>query len=138
MITKSLEDYIEYIYTNISNGNELKAVDIARYFNISRASVSEALIKLCELSLIIYEGRNGITITQKGEIEAKRVIKKHQILLNFFNKVLNIDFEKSSDNACKIEHVIDDDVVLMLEKFNLYSENRKISQEFGEFIKNDK
>ena len=138
MITKSLEDYIEYIYMSILNGNELKAVDIARYFNISRASVSEALIKLCELGLIVYEGRKGIIITQKGEIEAKRVIKKHKILLNFFNKVLNIEFEKSSDNACKIEHVIDDDVVLILEKFNSYCDNRNLSQEFGEFIKNDK
>ncbi len=69
-----------------SSGNELKAVDIARYFNISRVSSSEALIKLCELGLIIYEGRKGIIITPKG-------------------------------------------VVLMLEKFNLYSENCKISQE---------
>ena len=29
MITKSLEDYIEYIYTSLSNGKELKAIDIA-------------------------------------------------------------------------------------------------------------
>ena len=39
MITKSLEDYIEYIYTSISNDKELKAFDIAKKFNISRASV---------------------------------------------------------------------------------------------------
>ena len=111
MITKSLEDYIEYIYTSISNDKELKAIDIAKKFNISRASVSEALIRLCELGLVIYEGRKGILVTEKGEIEAKRVIKKHQILLNFFNKTLNVEYEKASDNACKIEHVIDDDVV---------------------------
>ena len=138
MITKSLEDYIEYIYTSISNDKELKAIDIAKKFNISIASVSEALIRLCELGLVIYEGRKGIIVTEKGEIEAKRVIKKHQILLNFFNKTLNIEFEKASDNACKIEHVIDDDIISMLEKFNHYSDKNNLKKDFMEFIQNDK
>ena len=138
MITKSLEDYIEYIYTSLSDDKELKAIDIAKKFNISRASVSEALIRLCELGLVIYEGRKGIIVTEKGEIEAKRVIKKHQILLNFFNKTLNIEFEKASDNACKIEHVIDDDIISMLEKFNHYSNKNNLKKDFMEFIQNDK
>ena len=138
MITKSLEDYIAYIYTSLSNGEELKAIDIAKKFNISRASVSEALIRLCELGLVIYEGRKGIIVTEKGEIEAKRVIKKHQILLDFLNKTLNIEFEKASDNACKIEHVIDDDVVSILEKFNQFSDKNNLKKDFVEFIKNDK
>ncbi len=138
MITKSLEDYIEYIYTSISNDKELKAIDIAKKFNISRASVSEALIRLCELGLVIYEGRKGIIVTEKGEIEAKRVIKKHQILLNFFNKTLNVEYEKASDNACKIEHVIDDDVVSILEKFNQFSDKNNLKKDFMEFIQNDK
>lgn len=138
MITKSLEDYIEYIYTSLSNGKELKAIDIAKKFNISRASVSEALIRLCELGLVIYEGRKGILVTEKGETEAKRVIKKHQILLNFFNKTLNVEYEKASDNACKIEHVIDDDVVSILEKFNQYSDKKNLKKDFMEFIQNDK
>lgn len=138
MITKSLEDYIEYIYTSLSNGEELKAIDIAKKFNISRASVSEALIRLCELGLVIYEGRKGIIVTEKGEIEAKRVIKKHQILLDFLHKTLNIEFEKASDNACKIEHVIDDDVVSILEKFNQFSNKNNLKKDFVEFIQNDK
>lgn len=138
MITKSLEDYIEYIYTSISNDKELKAIDIAKKFNISRASVSEALIRLCELGLVIYEGRKGIIVTEKGEIEAKRVIKKHQILLNFFNKTLNVEYEKASDNACKIEHVIDDDVVSILEKFNQFSDKNNLKKDFMEFTQNDK
>lgn len=138
MITKSLEDYIEYIYMSLSDDKELKAIDIAKKFNISRASVSEALIRLCELGLVIYEGRKGIIVTEKGEIEAKRVIKKHQILLNFFNKTLNIEFEKASDNACKIEHVIDDNIISMLEKFNHYSDKNNLKKDFMEFIQNDK
>ena len=48
MLTKALEDYIEYIYNSIKENKVLKAIDIANNFNISRASVSEALIRLTD------------------------------------------------------------------------------------------
>ena len=49
MITKGLEDYLEIIYNKISKGEDVKAIDIAHEFNISRSSVSEALIRLANL-----------------------------------------------------------------------------------------
>ena len=117
MITSGLQDYIELIYNSISENKEIKAVDIANEFNISRSSVSEALIRLSDLDLILYEGRRGIKITEKGEAEAKRIIKKHEVLCNFFHKILNVDFETASKNACKIEHVIDEELIDKLSNF---------------------
>ena len=66
MITSGLQDYIELIYNSITENKELKAIDIANKFNISRSSVSEALIRLSDLDLILYEGRKGIKITEKA------------------------------------------------------------------------
>lgn len=119
MLTKGLEDYLELIYQAISKNKNIKAVDIANEFKISRPSVSEALIRLADLDLIIYEGRKGIKITQKGVVEAKKIINRHNILLKFFSEVLNIDYQIANKNACKIEHVIDDEV---LNKIQLFSE----------------
>ena len=73
MITSGLEDYLELIHNAISHNKEIKAIDIANQFNISRSSVSEALIRLADLDLIIYEGRRGIKITPKGIEEASIV-----------------------------------------------------------------
>jgi len=117
MITSGLEDYLEHIYNKTEKGGTLKAVDIARDFDISRASVSEALIRLSDKDLIIYEGRKGVSLTEAGKSEALKIIKKHKILSDFFNKVLNIDLETSSKNACKIEHVIDEEVIDKIESF---------------------
>lgn len=132
MLTKALEDYLELIYNSIKENKQLKATDIANSFNISRASVSEALIRLVDMDLIIYEGRKGITITSKGKIEAKKIIKKHKILSDFFSKVLNFDTETSSKNACKIEHVIDEDVIIRLEKFITFCKENNINTKFKE------
>lgn len=132
ILTKALEDYLELIYNSIKEDKQLKATDIASSFNISRASVSEALIRLVDMDLIIYEGRKGITITPKGEFEAKKIIKKHLILSEFFSKVLNFDDVTSSQNACKIEHVIDEDVISRLEKFIAFCKENNINTMFKE------
>lgn len=121
MITSSLEDYLELIHNKISQNKEIKAIDIAHEFNISRSSVSEALIRLADMDFIIYEGRRGIKITQKGIEQAKKTVKKHEILSRFFVEILDVNKNLADKNACKIEHVIDDELI---EKMSLYLESR--------------
>ncbi len=122
MITSSLEDYLELIHNKISQNKEIKAIDIAHEFNISRSSVSEALIRLADMDFIIYEGRRGIKITQKGIEQARKTVKKHQILSRFFVEILDVNKNLANKNACKIEHVIDDELI---EKMSLYLESHQ-------------
>lgn len=126
MITSGLQDYLELIYNSVLQGQAIKAVDIANEFKISRPSVSEALIRLADMDLIVYEGRKGITITKKGIDEAKKIIKKHETLRRFFSEVLGLDNNLASQNACKIEHVIDDIVINELEKFRKFYKDQNI------------
>lgn len=109
-LSASLEDYLEIICNLIEDNGGAKAVEIARKFNISRASVSEALSKLAEKELIIYEGHKGIRITEKGLKQAKKVIHRHNTLTDFFENTLGVEKVIAENNACKIEHVISDDV----------------------------
>ena len=126
MISASLEDYLEFIHNTILEKKEIKAIDISKAFNISRPSVSEALIRLADMDLIIYEGRKGIKITKKGIEQAKKTVKKHQILSDFFVEILMIDKKTAEKNACKIEHVIDDEII---EKMKKYKESKKNNEQ---------
>jgi len=128
MITSGLEDYLELIYNKISNNEDIKAIDIARTFDISRPSVSEALIRLADLDLIIYEGRKGIKITPKGKEEAQKVIKKHKILSEFFVDILGIDKKIAGENACKIEHVIDEKLIEQINLFTNFCKKNTINE----------
>ena len=132
MISASLEDYLEFIHNTIKQNKEIKAIDISNHFKISRPSVSEALIRLMDLDLIIYEGRKGIKITQKGVKEAQKIINKHNILFDFFNQILMMNNEISTKNACDIEHVIDDKTIKKLKEFNLYCKKNSIPEAFKE------
>ncbi len=134
-LSASLEDYLEVICNLLETSDCVKAVEISRKLNISRASVSEALNKLAEKGLIVYEGHKGITITPQGLKRAKDVICKHNTLTSFFENVLCLDKEESENNACKIEHVISQEFFDRLKEFQTYCESQpKFIQKFSERI----
>ena len=105
-LTPSLEDYLEVIYNYSSLEEKVRAVDISRKLDISRASVTEALKKLAAKGFITYGRYDSIALTDIGESFAKEIASKHKTLQLFFEKVLNLSEEESSINACRIEHVI--------------------------------
>jgi len=105
-ITASIEDYLETIYEQLEKTHKIKAVDIAKKMNISRASVTEALQKLAQKEYLIYEKNHPIELTEKGVEIAKEVMHKHRILCDFFVKIVKIDNDEAEINACRIEHVI--------------------------------
>lgn len=134
-LSASLEDYLELICNLLETSTSVKAVEIAKRLNISRASVSEALIKLAEKDLILYEGHKGITITEKGLKKAKEVIDKHNVLTSFFEDTLGLDRLEASENACRIEHVISEKLFSRIREFQIYcNKHREYTDGFkGEY-----
>ena len=119
-LSASLEDYLELICNLLETTESVKAVELARRLNVSRASVSEALTKLAEKNLIVYEGHKGITITPQGLEKAQEVISKHKVLTSFFENILGIDKVLSDETACRVEHVISKEVFDKIKDFQLY------------------
>ncbi len=103
-LTSSLEDYLEIICNYEKERQVVRAVDISKALNISRASVTEALQKLASKNLITYE--KTIKLTDEGREKAIAVVSKHKVLQTFFEDILGLDSQEASENACRIEHVI--------------------------------
>ena len=105
-ISATLEDYLELIYETIQEKSTIKAIDIAKKFDISRASVTEALQRLEQKGYISSGRYQPILLTDKGTNLAKEIIYKHETLQKFFISVLNLSEEEAEINACRIEHII--------------------------------
>lgn len=116
-LSSGLEDYLEAIYIAYLNDTPLKGAELARILNISRASVSEALAKLVAKQLIKYNSYEAISLTKQGILEAKKVYDKHHILKDFFEQVLGVSADEASENACKIEHIISQNILDKMIKF---------------------
>ncbi|MDE6139304.1 MAG: hypothetical protein K2F57_07520, partial [Candidatus Gastranaerophilales bacterium] len=72
-----------------------------------------------------------ISLTSKGIEEAKKVYDKHHILKKFFEKVLDISTEEAGENACKIEHIISQNILnKMISLTNFYEKNPDIIEKY--------
>lgn len=142
-LSASLENYLETILNIFEEKQQIKAVDIAKRLDVSKASVTEALRSLADKGLINYIPYENITLTPQGIIRAEKVTLKHQVLFDFLFGILGIEHEEAIKNACKIEHVISEDV---LDKFIAFLEFNKIhckekhncSEEFMSFYQSRK
>jgi len=121
-LSSSLEDYLEVIYNFIQDNQKVRAIDISRELNVSRASVSEALKKLADKTLINYSRYETLSLTEEGKNYALEVLGKHKSIQKFFEEILGAGHEESCENACRIEHVISKDIMDRLIAFTKFTE----------------
>jgi len=105
-LSASLEDYLEVIFHLEKSNRVARAKDIADQMNVQRASVTGALKALAAKGLINYSPYSYITLTPAGRSIAQDVIRRHDILKEFFIIALQLSPEDADANACRIEHAI--------------------------------
>ena len=116
-LTASLEDYLEVISNYVDSERNIRAIDISKELNVSRASVTEALKKLALKGFINYGRYDVISLTDSGKKIAQDIVSKHNILQSFFENVLVLSENEASENACKIEHVITKELLDYFKKY---------------------
>ncbi len=115
-IHASAEDYLERILILSENNDELHAIDIARYMNFSKPSVSIALKKLQENKLIEIDDNLHIHLTETGRDIATKVYEKHTIISKALIS-LGVNEEIAKEDACKLEHVLSEESFDAIKKF---------------------
>jgi DtxR family Mn-dependent transcriptional regulator len=94
-----------------------RAKDIADRLQVSSASVTGALRLLAEKDLINYAPYDIITLTSKGRKVAQNVVNRHEILRDFFVKILAVDDEEAEAAACKMEHGVSQVILDRMTRF---------------------
>lgn len=110
-ISESLEDYLETIFHLVNEKKVARVRDIARDRNVSMASVSTAMHRLSDLGLIVYNQREYIGLTERGELVVRRVVARHEIMRRFFTAFLRVDPTIADADACAMEHHLSDETV---------------------------
>lgn len=116
-LTDALEDYLETAYELVREAGFARVKDIAKQRGVRPASVSQALQRLSDLDLIVYEKRGYLTLTPAGEEYARRVLARHHVLSRLFEDVLKIDPETASRDACTMEHGLSSETMDRIVKF---------------------
>jgi DtxR family transcriptional regulator, Mn-dependent transcriptional regulator len=116
-LTSAMEDYLEAIYHLERERRIARVRDIAKRLGVKMSSVSSALKSLGARGLIQYDPHQYITLTEPGIEKARQIVRKHEILKRFLIRVLKIDESTAEDNACRIEHHLDPEVIEQLIRF---------------------
>jgi DtxR family Mn-dependent transcriptional regulator len=116
-LSASLEDYLEAIFWISQSKGAARAKDIAGRLRVKASSVTGALHALGEKKYVNYAPYDVITLTSEGLEVAKKVVRRHQILKDFFVEVLGVDADIADEGACSLEHSIPRPVVERLVDF---------------------
>lgn len=110
-LTSQLEDYLEVIAALQQENRVARAKDIAERLGVTRGTVTSALRSLSEKSLINYQPYSHITLTKAGQKLAEEIIHRHETLTMYLHEVLRIPRRQAEENACRVEHVVDEEVI---------------------------
>ena len=113
---ESREDYLEAILQLSLEGHEPKSVDVANKLGFSKPSVSIALKKLKQDNLVIVRDDGSLLLTQEGRHIAEETLEKHEFLTSFFIRI-GVDPKSAEDQACEIEHSINEETFRKLKEY---------------------
>jgi len=119
-----MEDYLEAILALSAESGVARARDIASAMKVSRPSVTGALRQLAGHGLVNYKPYELITLTPEGDDAARRVSRRHDVLLHFLHGALGVGKETAERDACRIEHGLSRETADRLVAFMEFLEER--------------
>lgn len=105
---ESAEDYLEKILILRERNGNVRSIDIVNEMNYSKPSISIAMKKLRAEGLVEMDLNGYITLTSMGEEIAQRIYKRHRLLKKVL-MAIGVEEETAAEEACRIEHDINDD-----------------------------
>lgn len=118
MKTKESEEmYLETILLLKKRKPTVRSVDIVEELGYAKSSVSRAVNLLMKNGFVTVNSLTGdIAFTEKGTEKARNIYERHRILTKALCKI-GAEEKSAEENACRIEHVISDDLFSVIKKF---------------------
>lgn len=112
------ENYLKIIYALATKQEgEVTTNALADMTATKAASVSDMLRKLSDKQLIHYKKYQGVRLTEEGERQALRVIRRHRLWEVFLVQKLGFGWDEVHDMAEDLEHIRSEELVARLDAF---------------------
>jgi len=117
-MTLSEENYLKAIYhlTSVTD-TEVNTNAIAEIMETKASSVTDMLKKLAEKNLVNYIKYQGVSLTDKGQLTAKMIVRKHRLWEVFLVDKLNFAWDEVHDIAEQLEHIKSEQLINKLDDF---------------------
>lgn len=134
-LTPVMEDYLEAIYHLVQEHGYARSGQISQSLNVHKSTVTTALHSLQSQGFIEYAPYQNVTMTSKGEKEARGIVRRHDIFFRLLHHLLGVDQDEASVLACEMEHaippnIVDRFVALVENALKRQSDARKLQDDF--------
>lgn len=117
-MTFSEENYLKSIYHLTTSANsEVSTNAIAEMMETKASSVTDMLKKLAEKDLVHYKKYQGVSLTVKGKLAAKMIVRKHRLWEVFLVDKLDFSWDEVHDIAEQLEHIKSEKLINKLDDF---------------------
>ena len=114
---ESGENYLETILMLKEKNGSVRSIDIARELGFSKPRVSRAMSILRGNGYIAMEPSGEIHLTDSGRKRAEEIYRRHCLLTVFIKEVAKVSEQTAEENACRMEHILDQEVVDGISRF---------------------
>ena len=122
-IKESAENYLETILVIHSEKGYCRNIDICNKMGFSKPSVSVYMKNLRADGYINIDDNGDITLTEKGQQIADRILDRHNVIAGFLIQ-LGTPEEIAYQDSCKIEHDISEESFKLIKEQYLKNLNK--------------
>ena len=117
-MTFSEENYLKTIYhLTTATGKDVSTNSIAEMMETKASSVTDMLKKLADKDLVNYKKYQGVSLTDKGKLSAKMIVRKHRLWEVFLVDKLDFTWDEVHDVAEQLEHIKSEKLINKLDDF---------------------
>lgn len=113
---ESEEMYLETILLLRGRKSSVRSVDIVEELGYAKSSVSRAVNLLIDKGYIVMDAGGDLALTESGQKKAAGVYERHRVITKLLLS-LGADGELAESNACRIEHVISDEMFALIKAY---------------------
>lgn len=112
---ESSKEYLEAILILTETNKIVRAVDIANYMGYSKASISIALKKLINNSLVVVNQKDGVHLTPEGEGVARAFHDRRMVIKDILISV-GVDEELADRESYRLENALSSESYNLIKK----------------------
>lgn len=105
-LTARVEDYLEAVFEIEISGRLATVTELSQKLGVTKATVTAILKRMKESDLLEHERYGDVVLTELGQQRAAVIYRRHQLLSDFFIKVLGFSASQARAVSCVMEHEI--------------------------------
>ncbi len=110
-LSRSIEDYLKVIYRLQAESGSAQTSAIAETLSIAPPSVSGMVKRLAESGLVEHAPYKGVHLTETGQRQALRMLRRHRIIELYLIAQLGYAWHDVHEEAERLEHAVSDDLI---------------------------